>query len=273
MDNLQFQFGQSLKPKSNQPIRDYLHTNFSKFLLTKVLGFDIEKISTAIVVFEGDAETVARQHTTIQKIAKKHNGVDGGEENGKRGYFLTYMIAYMRDVTFNYYFLCESFETSVPWSNVILLCNNVRNRVLSAAKARHIMTPPFICARVTQVYDTGACIYFYLAFVYKGVSDPLKKYLEIEEEAREEILKCGGSVSHHHGIGKLRKCFMTETVSPIGILALKALKEKLDPKNIFGSGNLIPLDDEHTSIHPNLTASLDSNQTQQTTSSQLPAKL
>ncbi len=36
-----------------------------------------------------------------------------GPENGRRGYFLTYMIAYLRDYGFNYGFMAESFETSV----------------------------------------------------------------------------------------------------------------------------------------------------------------
>jgi alkyldihydroxyacetonephosphate synthase len=35
----------------------------------------------------------------------------------------------------------------------------------------------------------------------------------IEYEARKEILKNGGSISHHHGIGKIRKMFMDEVTS------------------------------------------------------------
>jgi alkyldihydroxyacetonephosphate synthase len=41
-----------------------------------------------------------------------------GKENGERGYFLTYVIAYLRDFALLYSFIAESFETSVPWSNV-----------------------------------------------------------------------------------------------------------------------------------------------------------
>ena len=35
--------------------------------------------------------------------------------------------------------------------------------------------------------------------------DVVKVFSEIEHNARDEILKQGGSLSHHHGIGKLRK--------------------------------------------------------------------
>jgi len=33
----------------------------------------------------------------------------------------------------------------------------------------------------------------------------VKVYSDIEDGAREEIMKNGGSISHHHGVGKLRK--------------------------------------------------------------------
>lgn len=50
-----------------------------------------------------------------------------------------------------------------------------------------------------QLYDTGACVYFYFGFIFKGVADPTKTFSEVEHEARAEVLKQGGSLSHHHG--------------------------------------------------------------------------
>jgi len=41
-----------------------------------------------------------------------------GSENGIRGYMLTFMIAYLRDLAAQHKFVAESFETSCPWSNV-----------------------------------------------------------------------------------------------------------------------------------------------------------
>jgi alkyldihydroxyacetonephosphate synthase len=48
-----------------------------------------------------------------------------GAENGKRGYFLTFMIAYLRDFAFRFFYVAESFETSVSWKNVPTLCESV----------------------------------------------------------------------------------------------------------------------------------------------------
>lgn len=93
---------------------------------------------------------------------------------------------------------------------------------------------------MTQVYDAGACIYFYFAINYHGLSDPVKVYNDIEAAARDEIIASGGSLSHHHGVGKIRRRWMNEAVGETGIGMIDAVKKYLDPDNIFASGNLIP---------------------------------
>ena len=62
--------------------------------------------------------------------------------------------------------------------------------------------------------------------------------MEFQRAARDEILACGGSISHHHGVGKLRKKWLPSTVGEVGLSAMKALKNTLDPNNVFASGNL-----------------------------------
>ena len=87
------------------------------------------------------------------------SGVPAGEENGRRGYLFTFVVAYIRvsvgntnsltpplthpfllhthththtltqDLAFDYTYLAESFETSVPWSRVTELVRNVKSRV------------------------------------------------------------------------------------------------------------------------------------------------
>ncbi|CAI8022413.1 Alkyldihydroxyacetonephosphate synthase, peroxisomal [Geodia barretti] len=94
--------------------------------------------------------------------------------------------------------------------------------------------------RVTQIYDAGACIYFYLAFNYTGVGNPMQAFEDIEASAREEILASGGSLSHHHGVGKLRKRWIPGTLGPVAMDMLRAVKSNIDPQNIFGCGNLLP---------------------------------
>jgi alkyldihydroxyacetonephosphate synthase len=161
------------------------------------------------------------------------------QENGIRGYFLTFMIAYLRDFGFKYNFMAESFETTVPYDKVLPLCEAVKAQIRDSCKARGIAQPPFVSCRVTQLYDNGACVYFYFGLIFKGLKDPTAVFSAVEHEARERVLACGGSLSHHHGIGKLRKSFLPDAVGSTGMKLLTGLKQQIDPKNVFGAGNLM----------------------------------
>lgn len=73
---------------------------------------------------------------------------------------------------------------------------------------------------------------------YKGLNDPVKVFSEIESEGREAVLECQGSISHHHGIGKLRRNWTASVVGQVGFETLKKLKKELDPLNVFCCGSM-----------------------------------
>jgi alkyldihydroxyacetonephosphate synthase len=236
VDNLQFQFGLALKPRSSGKLAD-LKSKAEKFIVTKVKGFAPDKMVACTLVFEGTRAEVEQQQRDVYRIAARHGGMKAGAENGRRGYQLTFSIAYIRDFLMNYFIIAESFETSVSWSNALALCDNVRRRLTDECKRRGLPGKPFLSARITQIYPTGVCIYFYFGFYYKGIPDPHQLYLELENMARDEILKSGGSLSHHHGVGKLRREFLPRIMSETALQWKRELKKTLDPMNIFGAGN------------------------------------
>jgi alkyldihydroxyacetonephosphate synthase len=235
VDNTQFQFGQALKPKT-EGWKVY-KSKLEKAFVLKVKGFDPNKMTACTLVFEGTKAEVERQEATLYRIAGKHGGMKGGAENGLRGYQLTYGIAYIRDFVMDHFVLAESFETSVPWSQVASLCENVKERVRQEHAARKLPGKPFVTCRVTQIYETGAAVYFYFGMYHEGVEHPSEVYAEIERAAREEIMKQGGSLSHHHGIGKLRQRYLPEVFSPTSLAWSRDAKRAFDPQNIFGCDN------------------------------------
>lgn len=84
------------------------------------------------------------------EIAKQFQGMAGGEENGKRGYLLTFLIAYVRDFAMQHHVIAESFETSVPWSRVPELCRNVDARLRKEATVQGFPANKIWCSfRVT----------------------------------------------------------------------------------------------------------------------------
>jgi alkyldihydroxyacetonephosphate synthase len=238
VDNEQFRFGQALKPKSSGVVHSLLDLVKKKYI-TSWHGFDVHQMAAATLVFEGTAAEVKRQQQLIYSISKKHNGVKADATNGKRGYELTFMIAYLRDFAFQVGLMSESFETSVPWSQTATLCQRVKERVRTTSRQLKVPGEPFTSCRVTQAYDAGSCVYFYVAMPFQGVEDPVHVFSELEHSARDEILKCGGSISHHHGVGKHRKSFMKQAIGDTGLKTLQGLKQTIDPKNIFASDNLV----------------------------------
>lgn len=235
IDNLQFQFGLALKPRATG-LKAW-KSHMEKFFVVNLKGFVPDQMVACTLVFEGTRREVTEQQHAVYRIAKKHQGMKAGEENGRRGYQLTFSIAYIRDFLMSYYIIAESFETSAPWSNVLPLIENVKQRLRAEFQARNLPGKPFVTARVTQIYPTGAAIYFYFGFYYKGISHPSQVYVELENIARQEILRSGGSLSHHHGVGKIRQSFLPAIMSPAALEWKRELKRSVDPDNIFGAGN------------------------------------
>ncbi len=233
VDNLQFQLSQMLKRMAAGFAA--AKRRAERLVVTKIRVFDTAKMVACTLVFEGTREQVGREEAAVRRLTRRHGGMPAGAENGKKGYQLTFGIAYFRDFIMKHYILGESFETSVPWSQAVALCVNVKRRLTEEYSARKLPGIPFITCRVTQLYQTGVAIYFYFGFYHKGVEHPAHVFAELEHAARDEILRSGGSLSHHHGIGKIRRGFLPRVFSEASIEWSAAMKQAIDPANTFGT--------------------------------------
>lgn len=242
MDNIQFRFGLALRPRPAG--LKALLSHLQKFYLFSVKQLDAHEMVVATIVMEGTEEEVEYQEENIYRIAKKYNGIRGGANNGKRGYMLTYAIAYIRDFLAAYHITGETYETTVPWSKIHEVCTAVARRGEELHRAYNLPGKPYISPRVTQLYHTGVCIYFTHGFSTRGVDAPNEILNAIDYALRETIMEHGGSISHHHGVGKLRKDFLPKTLSAASIGILKDVKQANDPQNIFGIRNNVFADGE-----------------------------
>lgn len=239
VDNCQFQMGQAMRLQSS--VWHSLGMRMARLYLTRWKGFRPDCMVAATCVFEGANEEVDAERERLFTLAAQFNGFRAPDENGKFGYRLTFSIAYLRDLALELGIIGESFETSVPWSRLLDLCRNVKQLLVRKAREHGVQGPVLATCRVTQVYDSGACIYFYFAFNYRGMrlDDAVHAYEAIEIAARNEIIATGGSISHHHGVGKIRKRWMPSTIGELGVSVIEALRENLDPERIFDSDNLL----------------------------------
>ena len=53
----------------------------------------------------------------LEKIRIKYNGLSGGEEPGKRGHFLTFVVCYLREIFSNFNVIGDAQETSCSWKD------------------------------------------------------------------------------------------------------------------------------------------------------------
>ncbi|KXJ71502.1 hypothetical protein RP20_CCG020408 [Aedes albopictus] len=237
IDNHQFEVGEFLQPDG--PWHTELVNGLKRQYLTRVCGFKMDQIAAVTLVFEGDQKSVESHEKLIYGIAAKYGALNGGSKNGAKGYALTFVVAYIRDFAWDFNLIAESFETTVSWDKCLSLCNNVKSCVTRECN-RHGITRLIVSYRVTQTYDDGCCVYFYLVVKHEDDRvNPVEMMKTIEERAREEVLASGGTLSHHHGVGKKRSKWYPASVSQVGVSVLKAIKRELDPKNIFAAGNLV----------------------------------
>lgn len=133
-------------------------------------------------------------------------------------------------------------ETAVPWTNIRKLIKLSEEKLYESCEKRGFTAKrALFSSRITQIYETGATVYLYWGLNYMTDKVPLEKVIPaveaIEHDIREVIIACGGSLSHHHGIGKLKKHFYEKVFAPANLKYMRAMKKAIDPKNIFAANN------------------------------------
>ncbi|MEX2381757.1 MAG: FAD-binding oxidoreductase [Opitutales bacterium] len=234
-NNTEFRLGQAISP-SHARWKAFT-AGLKKRYVLGFKGFNPKKMVACTAVMEGTVSEVEQQERTLSRLLRAHGGLSGGEEGGKRGYRVTFAIAYIRDFLNKLGIIGETFETSAPWSRIGAITGAVERELRALCKASGVAGMPYLSYRISQSYQTGVCIYFTMGFSGRELDHPEETYKKIEHRLREVILEQGGSLSHHHGVGKVRRDFVSRVHSEASVEALQALKEALDPKNVFASRN------------------------------------
>tara|TARA_Y100000996_G_scaffold343480_1_gene281121 strand:- start:3736 stop:5493 length:1758 start_codon:yes stop_codon:yes gene_type:complete len=239
-DNLQIRLGNALK--ENKEGLSKVLDDFKKYMLFNVKGVDPEKFTAAVFKIEGSNTEVENQRENLRTLSKKHSGILAGESTGKSGYLATMVIAYIRELIFTQNVLGETMETAVPWSKINQVKSEAHKLIVRLHKENNLPGKPFFTSRISKIYHTGVCMYNTIAMSFEGIENAEDVFTGIEHKMRENFIQNGGSISHHHGVGKLRKDFMRDTISESSIEMVRGIKKAQDPKNVFGVKNNIVLD-------------------------------
>ncbi|MFL5886440.1 MAG: FAD-linked oxidase C-terminal domain-containing protein, partial [Thermoleophilaceae bacterium] len=122
------------------------------------------------------------------------------------------------------------------WSNLLGLHGAVGAALAATLSGRG--TPPLVTCHISHLYPSGASLYF--TWIARREDDALAQWRAAKEAASSAIVENGGTITHHHAIGRDHVPWMEAEVGRTGIEALRAVKERLDPNGIMNPGKLLP---------------------------------
>ena len=132
----------------------------------------------------------------------------------------------------------ETFETAITWDRFEAFHRDVAGaaeRALEEATGR----PGIVACRFTHVYPDGPAPYF--TFIGLGEQGRLSaQYDTVKNAVSDAIVDAGGTITHHHAVGRDHMPWYERQRSDVFASALKGAKAALDPAGIMNPGVLLP---------------------------------
>lgn len=206
--------------------------SFSDRLL-KGFGFLPGKRSLMFVAVEGDKDYTKFVMSKIRVTARKGKGMYLGKSPVKKWLDQRYSSAYMRDPLMDLGIMSDTLETAVTWENLLKVWNAVRTYVNQRPKT-------VLMIHISHVYECGANLYFtFLSPMEKG--NEKNDFAAFHKGLVDTIQENGGSLSHHHGVGRVLAPWMEEHLGRPSMALLDAVKKHFDPNNIMNPGGTLGL--------------------------------
>jgi alkyldihydroxyacetonephosphate synthase len=190
----------------------------------------------AVVGVEAAVDDVPRRWAEVSARLAALGGKDLGPEPGEAWRRGRYAGPYLRDALLDAGALAETLETATFWGNLPRVYAAVREALVGDLTAQG--TPPLVLCHVSHVYPTGASLYF--TVLAAQAEDPIGQWGRAKVAASDAIAASGATISHHHGVGRDHVPWYAEEIGPLGIAALRAVKDTLDPAGILNPGILLP---------------------------------
>jgi len=190
-----------------------------------------------IVGYEGDEESVARRRALTVRALRRGGAAYLGQAAGRAWEHGRYQGPYLRDTLMGMGAMVETLETSHTWSRFGELHEAVGSAIRGALDGQG--TPGLVFCHLSHAYADGASLYFtFISRARRGAE--IEQWAAVKRAACEAIVAHGGTITHHHAIGRDHAPYMEAEVGETGVEALRALKERLDPTGIMNPGKLLP---------------------------------
>ncbi|MEW5719492.1 MAG: FAD-binding oxidoreductase [Chloroflexota bacterium] len=185
-----------------------------------------EQGALMILGFEDDAAGARAG----QAICKSRGAFDLGRGVADAWLRDRYETPYLRDVLLDHGILVDTLETATTWSNLEQLHKTLTATIADVAAQTGARV--LVMTHVSHCYRDGAslCVTF-LARMARGKE--IEQWEAIKRAATDCIVANGGALSHHHGVGYEHAAWMNRENGAVGMDALRAVKNALDPKNVM----------------------------------------
>jgi alkyldihydroxyacetonephosphate synthase len=206
--------------------------SFSDRLL-KLLGFLPGKRSLMFVAVEGDKDFTKFVLKKIKGTARKGKAMYIGKSPVIKWLDQRYSSAYMRDPLMDMGIMSDTLETAVTWEELLKVWHAVRTYVNQRPKT-------VLMIHISHVYENGANLYFtFLSPMEKG--NERNDFAAFHKGLVDTILENGGSLSHHHGVGRVLAPWIEGHLGRPSMAILGAVKKHFDPNNIMNPGGTLGL--------------------------------
>ncbi len=187
--------------------------------------------------WEGEPEAVERRRALSARVLRSGGAAALGGAPGRAWERGRYEGPYLRDELLDLGYLAETLETAHTWSRLGELYDAVRAAIGAALATQG--TPGIVMCHLSHAYRDGASLYFtFLARRRPGAE--LEQWRAVKTAACEAIVETGGTITHHHAVGRDHLPYMRAEIGELGIETLRAVKERLDPAGIMNPGKLVP---------------------------------
>jgi alkyldihydroxyacetonephosphate synthase len=191
-----------------------------------------------VLAFESPSAPVDAELARAVEAARDSGGEPLPRESNAGGQWReTFLRApYLRDALVLLGVLTETFETAVTWDRLPELVRAVR--AATAEATRRVAGAGHVTCRLTHAYADGAAPYFtVLAPARRG--GELSQWAEIKHAASEAIAAHGGTITHHHAVGRDHRPWYDRQRPEPFAEALRAAKHALDPAGVLNPGVLL----------------------------------
>jgi len=187
----------------------------------------------------GSAQEVALAEQTAARLWRAAGGVALGRAGWRRWRADRFRHPYLRDTLLSAGWGVDTLETAAPWSRLEAVYGDVREGLRRAGEGLGFRVA--VGCHLSHAYRDGASLYFTF-FWPLARGRERNQWRALKQAATEALLSAGGTLSHHHGVGRLHVAYLEREVGRSGAAALAALARALDPGGVLNPGVLLPED-------------------------------